>query len=278
MPLVFPTSASINDTYQSGSSATYKWNGSYWIVSAPVQTGLTVATASYSERTAWVQPTPPGTGTGSLWYSTETGNTYIKAGTEWVPATNGTINSVSSSFAATASIAVSASFASASNSASFALTASAFIGSQAEYLFVRKSTSQTFGISYNNIINFDTPTVNTLVASSWNSTTGVFTAGRTATYRVGGSFIVTSASDGASNLYSLVVLKNSNLEAEQVNTVYTDTAVFKPIILIPILISVVAGDTLRFQWYQSINASRTNTDTARQNYITIEELPTRIQR
>jgi hypothetical protein len=238
--LIFPINPAIDQTYQSGSSATYKWTGTYWVISAPVQTGLTVATASYSERTAWVQPTPPGTGTGSLWYSTETGNTYIKAGTEWVPATNGTANSVSASFAESSSRAVSASFASASNSASFALTASAFIGSQAEYLFVRKSTSQTFGISYNNIINFDTPTVNTLVASSWNSTTGVFTAGRTATYRVGGSFIVTSASDGASNLYSLVVLKNSNLEAEQINTVYTDTAVFKPIVLIPILISVVA--------------------------------------
>jgi hypothetical protein len=184
-------------------------------------------------------------------------------------------------FQGTASFATSASFAVSSSravSASFATTASAFIGTQAEYLFVRKSTSQTFGVSYNNIINFDTPTVNTLAASSWNSTTGVFTAGKTATYRVGGSFIVTSASDGASNLYSLVILKNSTLEAEQINTIYTDVAVFKPIVLIPILISVVAGDTLRFQWYQSINASRTNTDTARQNYITIEELPTRIQK
>jgi hypothetical protein len=223
--LIFPTSSVAGDTYQSGSSATYKYNGSYWeVVTPPTQVLLSATSAS---------------------------------------------RALSSSIAESSSLSVSS---------SFATTASAFIGTQAEYLFVRKSTSQTFGISYNNITNFDTPTVNTLVTSSWNSTTGVFTAGKTATYRVGGSFIVTSASDGASNLYSLVVLKNSNLEAEQLNTIYTDTAVFKPIILIPILISVVAGDTLRFQWYQSINASRTNTDTARQNYITIEELPTRIQK
>jgi hypothetical protein len=163
-------------------------------------------------------------------------------------------------------------------SSSFATTANSLVGTQAEYLLVKKSTPQTFGVSYNNIINFDTPTVNTLAASSWNSTTGVFTAGKTAIYRVGGSFVIASASDGASNLYSLVILKNSTLEAEQINTIYTDVAVFKPIVLIPILISVVAGDTLRFQWYQSINASRTSTDTARQNYITIEELPTRIQK
>jgi hypothetical protein len=163
-------------------------------------------------------------------------------------------------------------------SASFATTASAFIGTQAEYLFVRKSTSQTFALSYNNITNFATPTVNTLVTSSWNGTTGIFTAGRTATYRVGGSFIVNSAADGVGDIYSLVVLKNANLEAEQIHTVYSTAATFKSIILTPSLISVVAGDTLRFQWYQSINANRTNTDTARQNYITIEELPTRIQR
>lgn len=111
MALIFPTSASLNDTYQSGSSATYKWNGTYWIVSAPVQTGLTVSTASYSERAAFVQADAPGTGTGSLWYSTETGNTYVKVGTQWAPATNGTINSVSASFALSSSRAVTASYA-----------------------------------------------------------------------------------------------------------------------------------------------------------------------
>jgi hypothetical protein len=47
MPLIFP-SASIGQTYQSGSSATYTWNGNYWTISAEASTIFaTAATASY---------------------------------------------------------------------------------------------------------------------------------------------------------------------------------------------------------------------------------------
>jgi hypothetical protein len=47
MPLIFPTSASLNQTYQSGSSATYTWNGTYWQTSLPpTQTVLSATTAA----------------------------------------------------------------------------------------------------------------------------------------------------------------------------------------------------------------------------------------
>lgn len=102
MPLIFPTSASIDQLYQSGSSATYKWNGSFWQIAAPAQTGLSVLTASYSERVAWVQETPPPTSTGSMWYDIDTGNTYIKYDSAWVPVQSNTVNATSASFATTA--------------------------------------------------------------------------------------------------------------------------------------------------------------------------------
>jgi hypothetical protein len=261
MSLIFPSNPTLNQTYQSGSSSTYKWNGTFWSISAPAQTGLTVYTASYAERVVWMQQTPPPTGTGSLWYDQDTGNMYVKYDAAWVPAQSTIGNAVTASFA---------------TSASFATTASYLSGRQAEYLLVKKSTSQTFILGYNNITNFDIPVANTLVTSSWNGTTGVFTAGRTATYRVGGSFIVNLVADAIGDLYSLSVLKNGTQEAEQIHTVYATNSLFKSIIIIPTIISVVAGDTITFQWYQSINANRNNIAIAKQNYITIEELPTRI--
>jgi hypothetical protein len=112
MSLIFPSNPTLNQTYQTGSSATYRWNGTYWVVSTPPISGLTVATASYAERVVWMQPTPPPTGTGSLWYDQDTGNMYVKYDAAWVPAQSTIGNAVSSSFAATA------------RSASFATTAS----------------------------------------------------------------------------------------------------------------------------------------------------------
>jgi hypothetical protein len=143
---------------------------------------------------------------------------------------------------------------------------------------VGKATSQTFVLGNNTITNFTTPTVNTLVTSSWNGTTGTFTAGRTATYRVGASFIVSQAVDAVGDFYSLAVLKNGSQAAEQLQMIYSTANTFKSNIMIPILVPVVAGDTLTFRWYQSMNSNRTNTAAATQNYITIEELPTRIQK
>jgi hypothetical protein len=119
MALIFPNNPTLDQLYQSGSSATYKWNGSFWVISAPTQTGLTVVTASYSERVANIQSLPPTTGTGSFWYDIDTGNSYIKYDTNWVPVQSNTVNATSASFANTASFAATASFATTSTTSSF---------------------------------------------------------------------------------------------------------------------------------------------------------------
>jgi hypothetical protein len=47
MPLSFPTNPSASQTYQSGSSATYTWNGTFWQTSLPpTQTVLSATTAA----------------------------------------------------------------------------------------------------------------------------------------------------------------------------------------------------------------------------------------
>lgn len=109
MSLIFPSNPTLNQTYQSGNSATYKWNGTFWEISAPGPlTGLTVGTASYAERVVWMQTTPPPTGTGSLWYDADTGNMYVKYDAAWVPAQSTIGNAVSASFVRSASFASTA--------------------------------------------------------------------------------------------------------------------------------------------------------------------------
>lgn len=145
-----------------------------------------------------------------------------------------------------------------------------------EYLVVGKSSQQTFVLGENIITGFTTPTINTLGLSSWNGTTGLFTVGKSATYRVWGSFIVNAAVDAGADYYSLAVQKNGVTIADQIQTVYSNSAAFKPNILLPTLISCNVGDVIRFRWYQTMNANRNNTASAVQNYIVIEEVATKV--
>jgi hypothetical protein len=49
MALNFPTNPSASQTYQSGSSSTYQWNGNYWeTIIPPTQVFVTAATASFT--------------------------------------------------------------------------------------------------------------------------------------------------------------------------------------------------------------------------------------
>lgn len=52
MPLIFPTSPTVNQTYQSGSSATYQWNGSFWALAAPPTATVLTATSASRAVTA----------------------------------------------------------------------------------------------------------------------------------------------------------------------------------------------------------------------------------
>jgi hypothetical protein len=145
-----------------------------------------------------------------------------------------------------------------------------------EYLVVGKSSQQTFVVGDQIITGFTTPTINTLGLSSWNGTTGLFTVGKSATYRVWASFIVTAAVDTSGDYYSIAIQKNGVIVADQIQTVYSNAPTFKPNLVLPTLISCNVGDVIRFRWYQTMNANRTNTGSEVQNYIVIEEVPSKI--
>jgi hypothetical protein len=150
------------------------------------------------------------------------------------------------------------------------------VDTTAEYLMVGKLSQQTFVLGDNIISGFTTPTINTLGLSTWNGTTGLFTAGKSATYRIWGSFIVNAAVDTSGDYYSLSIQRNGVSIADQIQTIYSNAPAFKPNLVLPALVSCNVGDVIRFRWYQTMNANRTNTASPVQNYIVIEELPTKI--
>ena len=49
MALIFPTSPTLNQTYSSGSSSTYQWNGTFWqTITPPTQVIVTALSASFA--------------------------------------------------------------------------------------------------------------------------------------------------------------------------------------------------------------------------------------
>jgi hypothetical protein len=56
MALIFPSNPTINQTYQSGSSSTYLWNGSYWETSLPpTQVVVQSTSASFAISSSFAQ-------------------------------------------------------------------------------------------------------------------------------------------------------------------------------------------------------------------------------
>ena len=98
MPLQFPSNPTINQTYSSGSSATYTWNGTYWQTTLPPTQTILVATSASAASFATSA-------------SFATTSSYI-------------LNAVSSSYAASASFANTASFVLNAISSSYAASAS----------------------------------------------------------------------------------------------------------------------------------------------------------
>jgi hypothetical protein len=57
MPLIFPTSPTLGQTYSSGSSAVYQWNGSYWgLRSLPSTISLNASDVDYAITSSYLIP------------------------------------------------------------------------------------------------------------------------------------------------------------------------------------------------------------------------------
>jgi hypothetical protein len=276
MALSFPTNPTVNQLYQSGSSATYQWNGSYWAISAPAQTGLSILTASYSERVANIQAEPPTTGTGSFWYDIDTGNSYIKYDTSWVPVQSNTINATSASFAESASQAISSSRA---VSASFATTASV-LPIPATSIQASNTTTQTFANLQSTTITGWTDNI-AINAGEWNASTGVFTSAGPGTYMVACSLQLASHTyAGANSEVSFFTTISSGGIGGGVARFFNEAANYSgltPTMQFTCLVRfTAAGQTMRIQVYNGTGNAMSNFTANNGTAITIQEVSSTI--
>jgi len=122
MPIVFPSNPTPNQTYSTGSSAIYTWNGFYWdIVNPPSIEVSSAISSSYTVSSSITQPPTVAPAvvsslvpsspleSGSLWWNNNNGDLYIQvsepSGSTYVSAVRTAVSVVSASFSTTASIA-----------------------------------------------------------------------------------------------------------------------------------------------------------------------------
>jgi hypothetical protein len=238
MPLQFPSSASIGQIYSSGSSPTYAFNGEAWDVQS--------------------------------------------AGIASVTSASFALSSTSASFATTASFAtstLSVASASFSVSSSLATSASALIGSQPTYIQAHNASGQSFP-------NVTTTTItgwtNNIVqnAAEWNPTTGIFTATKAGTYRVSAKLMFAIFTPSAlNNEYNIGIVSTAQ-GTISTSYIFVDSLanVIRPLPEVSAIVTVTPGQTIRINVYNETGNSRVLFQNAQATTITIEELPTRIQR
>jgi hypothetical protein len=204
MPLVFPNNPTIGQTYQSGSSSIFIFNGEAW--------------------------------------DTQNANPQVTA------------------------------------TASYATTAGSLVGSRATYIFAYNNGGQSIfsglpGLALTNWVN--TTAIN---AGEWNPTTGVFTATKTGTYCFTINLTFSSVIDNINSEYSANISKNGVFFGQsRIFVPITQTvASFKQTNVGTAIFSVVPGDTVTFIAMHFTGANRSLHTNG--NTITIQELPTSIQR
>jgi hypothetical protein len=214
MPLQFPSSASIGQTYQSGSLATYVYNGEAWDVQS-----------------------------------------------------FGVVSVTSASFATT------------STSASFATTASYLNGEVPTVIFARNTSAQTIG---SNVIPTTVLTNWTNVirqnGAEWDQATGLFTATKAGTYQISAAMAYAAITGTVGQQYNIAIVKNGIDQSIVINFIQDATSMIRPTGTVTSIVTVVPGEIISINVYHITGANRTMLGSAAANYISIQEIPTRIQR
>jgi len=120
MALVFPTNPTPNQTYSSGSSAVYRWNGLFWDILILPTSSIVALSSSVSISSSFADTLQGGTAiitsstpstlveSGSFWWNNDDGNLYIQVatptGSTYAPAVGSAVTSISASTTLTASV------------------------------------------------------------------------------------------------------------------------------------------------------------------------------
>jgi hypothetical protein len=145
------------------------------------------------------------------------------------------------------------------------------LGSSPTLLQITKTTAQTMpNISTTRITGWGTASISQN-ADEWNSSTGIFTATKTAKYLVNSILQMGSAGDPVGTEYDLYIYKNLTIISQSRFFAETVDGVFKNSLNCMALVSVVSGDTITTNVYHNGGGDRfINTSGT---YLTIQQLP-----
>jgi hypothetical protein len=184
----------------------------------------------------------------------------------------GSLNTV-----ATASLSTSASFA---TSASIATTASYLNGTLPTLVQAQNTSGQSIG---NNVTPSTTITgwtnLFTQNAAEWNATTGVFTATKAGTYLVSANLTYADKAAALVNqVVNVSVFKGSTLQSLSTTAANTTSSTLKGTGTAISIVNLDIGDTITIRTYHNLGSTSTLITTSGLNSVTIQEIPTRIQR
>ena len=145
------------------------------------------------------------------------------------------------------------------------------LGSSQTLLQITKTTAQTmFNVSTTRITGWGTASLSQN-ATEFDTSTGFFTATKTAKYLVNAILQMGSAGDNIGVEYNLSIFKNSTAISQARYFSETSNGVFKNSMTCTALVSVVSGDTMSLQVYQNSGGDRfINTSGT---YLSIQQLP-----
>jgi hypothetical protein len=145
------------------------------------------------------------------------------------------------------------------------------------YIQAYKDTTQTIVPSVNVVI---TGFTNTFInnAAEWNATTGVFTATKASWYSVSAIITYSEVIDTVNTEYGIGVVKNGNVISNNRTFVEINqtVATFKQVGTMSTIVQLSIGDTISSVAYQASGFDRALHTNG--NYISIQELPSRIVR
>jgi hypothetical protein len=138
------------------------------------------------------------------------------------------------------------------------------------YIFATKTSAQSFGPSSTNSVTSWTTQYSNVSSSVWNSTTGIFTPPRTATYRITFSMAFNSFSANTGGEFSLTYGSNSGSPVEIISTTNTYSRQLTFFGIAPL----TSGSATSFAVGNITSATLSSRTAAGFNMLLIEEIPT----
>ena len=164
-------------------------------------------------------------------------------------------------------------------SASFATTASYLDGEVPTVIFARNISAQTIG---SNVIPTTVLTNWTNVirqnGAEWNPVTGLFTATKAGTYQISAAMAYAAITGTVGQQYNIAIVKNGIDQSIVLNFIQDATSMIRPTGTVTSIVTVEPGEIISINVYHVTGANRTMFGNAAANYISIQEIPTLIQR